>query len=82
MIFRRLTAQRRVQQLIRSDYNAGTATGSAVFLLGHVPVLMSGDLGYDSHGARAMPADGFYGDMTEIGGSIKTRRGTGPEIRR
>jgi hypothetical protein len=36
----------------------------SVFLFGHVPVVMSGDINYDSHGARPLPADGFYGDMT------------------
>ena len=53
-----------VQQLVRNDYSAAPDHVQAVFLLGHVPVVMSGDLNYDSHGARALPADGFYGDMT------------------
>ena len=53
-----------VKNLILADYNADPAHLQAVFLFGHVPVVMSGDLNYDSHGARALPADGFYGDMT------------------
>ena len=53
-----------VQQLVRNDYRADPDHVQAVFLFGHVPVVMSGDLNYDSHGARALPADGFYGDMT------------------
>lgn len=53
-----------VQAQIRQDYYADPQNVQTVFLFGHVPVLMSGDLDYDSHGARAMPADGFYGDMT------------------
>jgi hypothetical protein len=53
-----------VQALIRSDYFADPQHVGAAFLFGHVPVVMSGDLNYDSHGAHALPADGFYGDMT------------------
>jgi hypothetical protein len=53
-----------VRQLILNDYVADPNNVQAVFLFGHVPVLMSGNINYDSHGAKAMPADGFYGDMT------------------
>ena len=53
-----------IQGLIRDDYYGEPQDVQAVFLFGHVPVVMSGDLDYDSHGARALPADGFYGDMT------------------
>ena len=53
-----------VRSLIQSDYAADPTHVQSVFLLGHVPVVMSGDLDYDSHGARALPADGFYGDLT------------------
>ncbi|HTL18529.1 MAG TPA: fibronectin type III domain-containing protein [Patescibacteria group bacterium] len=53
-----------VKQLILNDYNADPDHVQAVFLFGHVPIVMSGDLDYDSHGARALPADGFYGDTS------------------
>jgi hypothetical protein len=53
-----------VKQLILNHYSDDPEHLQAVFLFGHVPVLMSGKLDYDSHGARALPADGFYGDMT------------------
>ncbi|HTL58936.1 MAG TPA: hypothetical protein VL361_24830 [Candidatus Limnocylindrales bacterium] len=53
-----------VRELVRADYNANPSEVQTVFLLGHVPIVMSGDLNYDSHGARPLPADGFYGDMT------------------
>jgi len=53
-----------VKALILNDYNADPELIQAVFLFGHVPVVMSGTLNYDSHGARPMPSDGFYGDMT------------------
>ena len=53
-----------IRQLVLNDYAVDPEHVQAVFLFGHVPVLMSGNINYDSHGAKAMPADGFYGDMT------------------
>lgn len=53
-----------VKTLIVSDYQSDPARVQAVFLFGHVPIVMAGDIDYDSHGPRALPADGFYGDMT------------------
>ncbi len=52
-----------VRQLILGDYWADPADVNAVFLLGHVPILQSGYMDYDGHGARPMPADAYYGDM-------------------
>ena len=52
-----------VKTLIQNDYYADPGQVLAVFLFGHVPVVMSGSLEYDSHGARPMPADAFYGDI-------------------
>lgn len=52
-----------VRNLIIADNNSDPGNVNAVFLFGHVPILQSGLLDYDSHGLRAMPADGFYGDM-------------------
>ena len=52
-----------VRSEIIADYNSDPANVSAVFLFGHVPVLQSGFIDYDTHGARPMPADPFYGDM-------------------
>jgi hypothetical protein len=52
-----------VRSLIVSDYNADPAHTRAVFLFGHVPILQSGNLNYDGHGARPMPADAYYGDV-------------------
>src|SRR5262249_32616599 len=60
-----------VRQLIHNDYVADPNNVQAVFLFGHVPVLMSGNINYDSHGAKAMPADGFYGDMTGDWGVVR-----------
>src|SRR5205814_9222777 len=51
------------KSLIVSDYNADPAKVKAVFLFGHVAVLNSGNLNYDGHMARPMPADAYYGDM-------------------
>jgi hypothetical protein len=52
-----------VRSLIVADYNSDPANVKTVFLFGHVPILHSGNLDYDGHLARAMPADAFYGDM-------------------
>ncbi|HVV02523.1 MAG TPA: fibronectin type III domain-containing protein, partial [Verrucomicrobiae bacterium] len=52
-----------VRSLIVADYNADPAHVNAVFLFGHVPILQSGEINYDGHGDRPMPADGYYGDM-------------------
>jgi hypothetical protein len=52
-----------IRGLVQNDYQSDGHV-QAVFLLGHVPVVKSGNLNYDSHGARALPADGFYGDIT------------------
>jgi hypothetical protein len=52
-----------VRNFIMADFYADPANVNTVFLFGHVPILQSGNLDYDSHGARAMPADGFYADM-------------------
>ena len=52
-----------VRSLIIADYNADPTRVNTVFLFGHVPVLQSGNLNYDGHFNRPMPADAFYGDM-------------------
>ena len=52
-----------VKSLIVGDYSADPAHVRTVFLFGHVPILQSGNLNYDGHGARPMPADAYYGDM-------------------
>lgn len=52
-----------VKNLIVSDYYADPGNVRAVFLFGHVPILRTGNLNYDKHGARPMPADSYYGDV-------------------
>ena len=52
-----------VRNQIISDYAADPTNVKAVFLFGRIPVFKSGDLNYDGHLVRAMPADAFYGDM-------------------
>jgi hypothetical protein len=52
-----------VRSLIAADYAADPVNVRAVFLFGHVPVLQSGNLNYDGHLARPMPADAYYGDV-------------------
>jgi hypothetical protein len=52
-----------VKSLIVSDYNADPANVQAVFLFGHVPILQSGFLDYDTHEARPMATDSYYADV-------------------
>ena len=52
-----------VRGLITNAYYADTQNVSCVFLFGHVPILQSGNLNYDGHLARPMPADAYYGEM-------------------
>jgi hypothetical protein len=55
-----------VRSIITNAYYADPTNVSCVFLFGHVPILQSGpSLNYDGHLARAMPADGYYGDMND-----------------
>jgi len=54
-----------VRSLIKADYYSDPANVNTVFLIGRVPILYSGNLNYDSHGYRAMAADGYYGDMND-----------------
>ena len=54
-----------VRALIKADYYADPANLNSVLLIGRVPILHSGNLNYDSHGYRAMAADGYYGDMND-----------------
>ena len=52
-----------VRTVITNDYYADPANVNALFLFGHVPILQSGNLNYDGHLARPMPADAYYADM-------------------
>ena len=52
-----------VKSLIVSDYNVDPSNVQAVFLFGHVPILQSGFLDYDTHGPRPMAADTYYADV-------------------
>jgi hypothetical protein len=52
-----------VKSLIVADYNSDPSNVKTVFLFGHVPVLLSGNLNYDTHENRPMPADAYYGDV-------------------
>ena len=52
-----------VRDLIIADYTADPTNVKSVFLIGHVPVPMSGWNNPDGHGPRPFPADVFYGDV-------------------
>jgi len=51
-----------VRSLIVADYQQHTNL-QAVLLIGRVPILHSGNLNYDEHLVRPMPADAYYGDV-------------------
>src|SRR5581483_7976899 len=52
-----------VRAQIKAEYDADKAGVKAVLLVGHVPVVRSGNLNPDGHVARPLPADVFYGEM-------------------
>ena len=59
-----------VRDKIVAKYEAPGADVTAVFLIGHIPVPMSGLSSPDGHTpARPMPADVFYGDMGDAQGN-------------
>jgi len=54
-----------VHSVITNAFYADPLHVNTVFLFGHVPALQSGNLSYDDHQpTRAMPADAYYGDVT------------------
>ncbi|MES2694781.1 MAG: fibronectin type III domain-containing protein [Verrucomicrobiota bacterium] len=55
-----------VKALIKAAYNADPGGTQAAILLGRIPIVRSGTLNVDGHGARPMPADVFYGDMDGV----------------
>lgn len=55
-----------VRRLIQAEYRSDPERTRAVFLLGHIPVVRSGNLNVDGHGARPMPADVFYGEIDGV----------------
>ncbi len=52
-----------IRDAIRAEWQADRANVRAVFLLGHVPVVRSGNLNVDGHGSRPMPADVYYAEF-------------------
>ena len=54
-----------VRLLITNVYYADPMNVNAEFLFGHVPVHESGNLNYDGHYTRSMPADTYYGEMKD-----------------
>ncbi|HTD86440.1 MAG TPA: fibronectin type III domain-containing protein, partial [Candidatus Binatia bacterium] len=52
-----------IRNLIINDYNADPMNVNTVLLFGHIPIFYSGNLNYDGHLSRPMPADAFYGDV-------------------
>lgn len=48
---------------IQAEYLRPGADVQAVFLLGHLPLVRSGQTNPDGHGARPLPADVFYADI-------------------
>lgn len=52
-----------IKSFISAAYQADPAQTKTVFLIGHVPIPYSGFHNPDGHGSRALPADGYYGDV-------------------
>lgn len=52
-----------VKALITNEYQEAPSEVRSVFLLGRIPIFFSGNVNWDTHGPRPMPADGWYGDM-------------------
>ena len=57
------SASASIKATIQADYNANPSNVKAVFLFGHLPMVMSGYYARDGHASRAHPADAYYGDM-------------------
>jgi hypothetical protein len=55
-----------VRNVIIEQFYADPENVKAVLLFGHVPVLYSGNLNYDGHLSRPMPADAYYADVDGI----------------
>ncbi|HVU34831.1 MAG TPA: hypothetical protein VHE61_15465 [Opitutaceae bacterium] len=50
-----------VRARIQAEYLTGPAT--ALFLLGHIPVVRAGETAPDGHDPRPLPCDAYYGDV-------------------
>ncbi len=55
-----------LKAFLTACYQADPAQTKTVVLIGHVPIPYSGYQNPDGHGARALPADGFYGDIDGV----------------
>lgn len=55
-----------IKSFITNAYSADPRAAKSILLLGHVPIPYSGYHSPDGHGGRALPADGYYGDMDGI----------------
>ncbi len=54
-----------VKAVIQADYSADPLNVKSVFLLGHIPMYMSGNMAPDEHLRRPWPADIYYADMRD-----------------
>ena len=52
-----------IKAVIKSDYQADPEEVKSVFLFGHIPMYMSGDMAPDGHNKRPWPADVYYASM-------------------
>lgn len=55
-----------LKSFITNSYFANPKELKAVILIGHVPIPYSGFHNPDGHGFRALPADGYYGDVDGV----------------
>jgi hypothetical protein len=52
-----------VKALIQADYAADPINVKSVFLFGHIPIFMSGNMHPDGHSGIPWAADGYFGDV-------------------
>lgn len=61
----RSTSPQYVKNVIQTIYNADTANVNTVFILGHIPLALSGSINPDAHGEQPFPAEMYYGDVID-----------------
>ena len=59
----RSAAPAQIKAIIEAEYLADPEHVKSLFLLGHIPMYMSGNMAPDGHSRRRWPADLYYGDM-------------------
>ena len=67
-----------IKAVIKTDYQADPAQVKSVFLFGHIPMYMSGNMAPDGHDGRPWPVDMYYASMQGEWPSTPPTRKPGP----